>query len=318
MLNDAEEAQCGVATRMVDNPVRAGEPRATRDERRATAGGFTLIELLVVIAVIAVLLAILLPALGKVREQARRTKCASHIRQQLISLSIYGVENDGKLPATQPVGKVGPDLASSQTGGIQCVIVNFMLRSGTAREMFYCPSNAVQRKYNDYFWMSGFPDRINWDGTRFTSVTYGDVVFSSYSWLVRPFRDLNVSIAQTEITPYARDSEKKRWVTSMVDKNPASREFVVDLICGVATSAWHLQAQMSERYRRNFTSDGVGKAGMPEQETNHLKGFDPTGGNIGFLDGHTQWRHFNPDIDANGVAVSRWSHLLGGTKGWFW
>ena len=59
--------------------------------------GFTLIELLVVIAVIAVLLAILLPALGKVRQQTKRVVCSSQLRQQTLALVYYAEEYDGKV-----------------------------------------------------------------------------------------------------------------------------------------------------------------------------------------------------------------------------
>ncbi len=59
--------------------------------------GFTLIELLVVIAVIAVLMAVLLPALGRVRKQARAVICRSNLRQWGQILATYTAENDGRL-----------------------------------------------------------------------------------------------------------------------------------------------------------------------------------------------------------------------------
>jgi prepilin-type N-terminal cleavage/methylation domain-containing protein len=51
--------------------------------------GFTLVELLVVIGIIAVLVAILLPALGRAREAAQRTACLSNLRQLHLSLALY-------------------------------------------------------------------------------------------------------------------------------------------------------------------------------------------------------------------------------------
>jgi prepilin-type N-terminal cleavage/methylation domain-containing protein len=62
------------------------------------ASGFTLIELLVVISIIALLIAVLLPALSKSRESARRSVCLSHMRQFAIALNVYGYNYDDQLP----------------------------------------------------------------------------------------------------------------------------------------------------------------------------------------------------------------------------
>ena len=60
--------------------------------------GFTLVELLVVIGIIAVLLAILLPVLNKVRQHAKNVICQSNIRQICQACLMYGNENRGVVP----------------------------------------------------------------------------------------------------------------------------------------------------------------------------------------------------------------------------
>ena len=60
--------------------------------------GFTLIELLVVIGIIALLIGILLPVLGKAREAGRNAVCGSQQRQVLIAFNLFAADNDSYLP----------------------------------------------------------------------------------------------------------------------------------------------------------------------------------------------------------------------------
>ncbi len=61
------------------------------------SAGFTLIELLVVVAIIALLIGILLPALGKARDSARRTRSLANMKSHGQILAVYANENQGKV-----------------------------------------------------------------------------------------------------------------------------------------------------------------------------------------------------------------------------
>jgi prepilin-type processing-associated H-X9-DG protein/prepilin-type N-terminal cleavage/methylation domain-containing protein len=70
--------------------------------RRRRAGAFTLVELLVVVSIIAVLIGIILPSIGKARESGRRVRCVSNMKQVGHAITSYCMDNDGGFPGTAP------------------------------------------------------------------------------------------------------------------------------------------------------------------------------------------------------------------------
>ena len=83
--------------------------------KNSLSKSFTLIELLVVIAIIAILAAMLLPALSKAREKARSIVCKNNFKSFSYALVMYGSDNEGYIPPSYNHG-IGADWKSNQPG----------------------------------------------------------------------------------------------------------------------------------------------------------------------------------------------------------
>lgn len=109
---------------------------------RVAAGrrAFTLIELLTVIAIIAILAGILIPVVGRVRESARNSQCASNLRQIGMGMSLFSTDNDGMLPPA--VGIPSGEAVEVQWTKWLDDYLPQQSTSATAREhpIFLCPS----------------------------------------------------------------------------------------------------------------------------------------------------------------------------------
>jgi prepilin-type N-terminal cleavage/methylation domain-containing protein/prepilin-type processing-associated H-X9-DG protein len=111
------------------------DAKASRPSRPCRCA-FTLAELLVVIGIIAIIIAIMLPALARAREYSKRAACLSNLRSLGHAMLMYANENRGWLPNGNAPG-MWTDYA-----GANRIMTEFSDRYVKAAGVFYCPSDA--------------------------------------------------------------------------------------------------------------------------------------------------------------------------------
>jgi prepilin-type N-terminal cleavage/methylation domain-containing protein/prepilin-type processing-associated H-X9-DG protein len=263
---------------------------------RSKSPGFTLIELLVVIAIIAILAALLLPALNRAKEKSKRIACLSNLKQLSLAMIMYTGEFNDRLPdMSSAPGVVG---VGFWDWDLPTAVINILMNYGVTPSVLYDPA---------------FPEQA----TLYDNINFRNNVFkpTGYAYTFNGCDALGVlipGVAVPPATPWCTNINVKVTPEAVqygpVSMGPAPVTDRPMMACAnielptVNAPKNSPPADPAQKYSYAWQGLGTGTSPFPERSP-HMQGSFPSGGNVGYLDGHAKWRKFDvmlPRTDPNG------------------
>ena len=267
----------------------------TQDNRqRARTAGFTLIELLVVIAIVAILAALLLPALSRAKEQANSAKCKSNLRQIALALQSY-VNDTEAYPLSSSA--TGPTIRAGQPYTRWHTDLKPYLGQDWIDPIYKCPSKTA---YEDQ--MTAMGNVISVYG----SYGYNDHGVEKYESTIRLGLD-----GSYEWSPDASEWHPRR--ASSV-KNPSDMIALGDCIYGQVYAEPKPGGGIDPKYvggtdsfsmslRRAIGTDPTRSAAMTRERQRHGGRY-----NVAFCDSHVESLKTNALFATEITVLKRWNY----------
>lgn len=273
---------------------------------------FTLIELLVVIAIIALLLAVIVPSLGKAKLYAQRVMCGTSIRQQCLGVTLYAQQNDSYVP----IHRNDPswwlwDLTFWTSNQI-CQY------AGIDYKTFYCPANNYKKmddaRFWQYSWVTSSPGTFGITLPHSREVAVQDESGLSQTaqqgyYRVLPqifmFDKLDAN-GNSKFGTSLMTGEKAKWIRKFSDlKNASATIMVMDAVLSQnAASPYNFDS---------ITSGGVDDIFPPlldcsnhmtrQRENPAVSYKKPGGANVGYADGNVRWEDFGPTVQISDMKM---------------
>jgi len=239
---------------------------------RIASKAFTLIELLVVIAIIAILAAMLLPALSKAKEKAKRIQCMSNQKQIGVAFAIYGSENNDRVPQTTGANN-GP---GSALWDIPRLSANELIRSGGVRGILYDPgTKATVQNIDDWYYFNST-----------AAADSGNYRVTTYQWL---FERADPGSPAYDAARPTRRPDGIGYVSKLSVAATNSSITRSELVTCVVVSEG--PGGVNDKFTGVFTSNPTI---IPQgyNSTHMGTGARPAGGNALFQDMHAEWKNF--------------------------